>query len=102
MKSAFDKMVRVDWPELWRIVETMNPHRIQCDDREGEVVVIPDKMGDIHLSLEPCEGMTGARPSFRARTYGGGGRNERVRIALALLALAIEEDSKRIEMEVEV
>lgn len=97
-ESAFDKMVRVNWPELWNRVKTDSPHLIGCDDREGTLVVIPDRMGDLHICIEPCQGMLGARPSFRARTFSGGGRNERVRIALALLALAIEEDNARIPL----
>lgn len=49
--------------------------------------------GDMHLFLDAHpRGDSLGCPSFRARTWAGGGRMERVRVALLLLALAIKED----------
>lgn len=50
-----------------------------------------------HPMADACGGGFGS-PTFRARTFAGGGNHERVRIALALLALAIVEDVENIEV----
>lgn len=85
-------MVKIDWASLWESIGTMNSHEVECDDREGVITVMSDSMGDLRLWLSEGSQPSTGIPSFRARTFGGGGRNERVRIALALLALAITED----------
>lgn len=95
--SVFDRCVRVDWPELWRAIGTRTAHRAECDDRESVLTVIADDQGDLHVDMRrhpmarDCGGGFGS-PTFRARTFTGGGRCERIRTALALLALAISED----------
>jgi len=95
--SVFDRCVNIDWPEYWKIVGTHHGHRAECDDRESLLTVWADPQGDMHVDIlrhpmaEHCGGGFGV-PSFRARTFQGGGRCERIRIALALLALAIAED----------
>ena len=97
MKSVFDSCVKPDWTRLWESVKTNTEYSVECDDRESILTVVADNQGDIHLYLirhpkaEECGGGFGG-PTFRARTFAGGGRNERIRIALSLLALAITED----------
>lgn len=97
--SVFDKCVNVDWTALWKVIGTKTSHTVCCDDHESLLIVIADNQGDMHLNtIEHPEAEEYCRrgfssPTFRARTFAGGGRNERVRIALALLALAIVEDT---------
>ena len=96
-RSVFDRCVNIDWPTVWKAIGTRKGHRAECDDRESLLTVIPDEQGDMHMDMirhpmaEKCGGGFGT-PTFRARTYVGGGRCERIRIALVLLALAISED----------
>lgn len=95
--SVFDSCVKVDWEKLWKSIGTKAAHTVECDDRESILTVIADNQGDMHLDMirhpmaERCGGGFGS-PTFRARTFAGGGQHERIRIALALLALAIVED----------
>lgn len=76
---------------------------MECDDRESILTLIADNQGDLHMDMvkhpmaDACGGGFGS-PTFRARTFAGGGNHERVRIALALLALAIVEDVENIEV----
>ena len=93
--SIFDKITEnLDWKEVWEKIETNKLYSIECDDAESFMNVGPSCDGDFHLSLEKGRNQHGIHPSFRATTFGGGGRNERVRIALALLTLAIIEDKE--------
>lgn len=95
--SVFDRCVNIDWPSYWKIVRPLTGHSAECDDRESILTVAADNQGDMHIDIvrhpmaTECGGGYGI-PSFRARTFQGGGRCERIRIALALLALAIAED----------
>jgi hypothetical protein len=99
--SAFDRMVTPDWQKIWSEIGTRMGHQVECDDRESFMTVIIDDQGDAHLEVtrqskaRECGGGFG-NPTFRARTYQGGGRNERVRLALILLALAIVEDCESV------
>jgi hypothetical protein len=94
-ESLFDRLVTMDWQALWEVVETMEFTNIECDDAEGWLSVCASCDGDLHLSVYPNEkGSRIGSPSFRARTYDGGGRHERVRQALLLLAVAIKEDQE--------
>ena len=95
--STFDRCVRMDWTAFWKAIGTREAHSAECDDRESILTVIADGQGDMHMDMirhpkaHECGGGFGT-PTFRARTFQGGGRCERIRIALALLALAISED----------
>lgn len=93
--SLFDSSVKIDWPAIWDAVgETNCLPRIECDDCEGWLSVGPSCDGDFHLKVWPGRHQKGMSPSFRSRTFQGGGHNHKVRTALALLTLAIIEDSK--------
>ena len=96
MESAFDKITKdLDWSDIWNSIDSDGINSISCDDAESYLCVTPSCDGDFHLWLTPHEGAIKiGHPSFRARTYMGGGNNSRVRTALALLALAIVEDTK--------
>ena len=95
--SVFDRCVKIDWEAVWKAIGTRSAHQAECDDRESLLTVIADDQGDLHMDMirHPkaieCGGGFGT-PTFRARTFAGGGRCERIRTALALLALAISED----------
>jgi hypothetical protein len=91
-KSAFDAMVTPDWPTIWAKIGTQVGHKVECDDAESFMRVIASRDGDMHLVLDHGRNQCGMTPTFRARTFQGGGRNDRVRLALAMLALAIVED----------
>ena len=91
--SVFDQVVTEDFHSIWDKIG-FDLHKIECDDREGLMTVGASCDGDLHLALYPTEGGIHMRPSFRARTFLGGGHNRRVRTALMLLALAIKEDSE--------
>lgn len=91
-KSSFDSMVKINWQKLWDKVGTVKRHKIECDDAEGYLSIVAAMDGDMHLSLDKGRMQSHLTPTFRARTFIGGGRNQRVRTALALLALAIVED----------
>lgn len=91
-KSAFDAMVTPDWPTIWAKIGTQVGHKVECDDAESFMRVIASRDGDMHLVLDHGRNQLGMTPTFRARTFQGGGRNDRVRLALAMLALAIVED----------
>lgn len=92
--SVFDKLVNMDWGKLWPEIKAMESYSVDCDDAQGSITVICARDGDLHLMMDDHERMDSkGNPGFRARTYGGGGRNERVRRALLLLALAIKEDA---------
>ena len=93
-KSLFDKLVKMDWQKLWEKVETGKHHTIECDDAESYMTVAASCDGDLHLWLDKGRNSCGINPSFRARTFDGGGRSERVRQALLLLAVAIIEDQE--------
>lgn len=97
--SLFDRSVKVDWEKLWAKVGTQRNHTVECDDAEGFMRVIASCDGDFHLTLDHGRNQTGFQPTFRARTFQGGGRNDRVRKALALLALAIAEDTENAQNE---
>ena len=97
--SLFDRAVKVDWEKLWAKVGTQRNHTVECDDAEGYLRVIASCDGDFHLTLDHGRNQTSFQPTFRARTFQGGGRNERVRRALALLALAIAEDTENMKAE---
>ena len=92
--SLFDQAVKVNWEKLWANVGTQRNHTVECDDAESFLRVIASCDGDFHLTLDHGRNQTGMQPTFRARTFQGGGRNDRVRKALALLALAIAEDTE--------
>ena len=100
--SAFDAMVTPCWNAIWDRLGTKVQHQAECDDRESIMTVVIDDQGDAHLDLMrhpkavECGGGFGS-PTFRARTFQGGGRSERVRLALILLALAITEDCEKVE-----
>jgi len=93
--STFDKITEnLNWQEIWEKTDTNKLHTIECDDAESFMSVGASCDGDFHLILDRGRNQIGMHPSFRARTFDGGGRNERVRIALALLTLAIIEDKE--------
>ncbi|MFA6679158.1 MAG: hypothetical protein WCR96_01555 [Candidatus Methanomethylophilaceae archaeon] len=94
MKSDFEKMVKIDWPKIWEKIGTNSLHMVECDDAEGYLHVGVSCDGDFHLNLERGRNQLGMTPSFRARTFAGGGMHEKVRQALALLTLAIIEDTQ--------
>lgn len=102
--SVFDRCVKIDWPALWASIGTRRAHSAECDDREGLLSVLASEDGYLHLALDPhpmaaeCGGGFGS-PTFRARTFAGGGRGARIRAALALLALAILEDGGQDDAE---
>jgi hypothetical protein len=95
-ESLFNKLTESLWhTDIWSRVQGMENYQVECDDREGTLAVVIDHQGDAHLKVWPTERTTyGMSPTFRARTFAGGGRNERTRIALILLALAIKEDGE--------
>ncbi len=93
-QSLFDKFVEIDWNELWEKVSTHRRYVVECDDREGILSVVASCDGDFHMAIDKGSGQLRPTPSFRSRTFIGGGRNERIRKALALLALAINEDTE--------
>lgn len=95
-KSAFDSMVKPDWPAIWQKIGTRKAHIAECDDGESLLYVVASCDGDLHITLERGRKQLNCHPSFRARTSGGGGHKEKVRIALAMLALAITEDCQEI------
>ena len=93
-KSVFDQMVKVDWGKLWPQLTVMQQYEVDCDDGQGILVVTPALDGDLHVWLDEHERADSiGDKSYRARTFAGGGRNERVRKALLMLALAIKEDA---------
>jgi len=96
MDSLFDKIIGnfSHNQEVWNKIGTRIMHSCECDDAEGFLKVGASPDGDLHLSVSPHPNALGMHYGFRARTYLGGGRNERVRKALMLLALAIKEDSE--------
>jgi len=93
-KSDFEKMFKIDWPKIWEKIGANCLHTVERDDAEGYMNVGATCDGDFHLSLEKGRNQYGISPSFSARTFNGGGMNEKVRTALALLALAIVEDAE--------
>lgn len=99
MKSTFDGLVKMQWEKVWAAVKPNEWQSFSCDDAEGNLNIVIDPMGDVHMHLLPGRQMTGGFPTIRARTWGGGGRSERVRCALILLALAIKEDRKEVSRE---
>lgn len=89
--SVFDQCVNMDYSKIFDRI--MEPQSATCDDREGVLTVTVALDGDLHLWVKSTPQTTMKfSPSFRARTVGGGGRNQRIRDALMLLALAINED----------
>ena len=89
--SVFDELVNMDYEKVWTVVNKDTRFVIECDDREGLMQVCMGMDGDMHVFINGTE-MTTMLPSFRARTIGGGGHNQKVRKALLLLAIAISED----------
>lgn len=99
MKSTFDSLVKLQWETILSAIRPDEWQSFSCDDAEGQLNIVIDNMGDVHLHILPGQQMLGSSPSIRARTFGGGGRSERVRCALILLALAIKEDRKEVSRE---
>lgn len=92
--SLFDEFVSIEWEKLWEKVNTDGRYTVECDDAESYMHVALSCDGDVHLMLDRGRNQYGFQPTFRSRTFGGGGRNHRVRKALLMLALAIEEDNE--------
>ena len=93
--GVFNNIVNCDWPLIWSKIEQMKFYKTDCDDGQGTLGVCCSVDGDMYLSLRDHPRMdTPRNPSFRARTFQGGGRQDRTRIALMLLAIAIQEDEE--------
>jgi len=101
-QSLFDKMVRINYPDLWSKVPFWDKKGggqsvvFACDDASGMLGALVGPAGVIHLSLDPHPmakqvGHFGP-PSVRIRTWAGGGQSVRVHRAALLLMLAIVED----------
>lgn len=96
--KLFDKLVKLPFQEVFKEVDTMTRYDIRCDDGDGLLSVVLSLDGDMHAAIDEAPNRRElyhyGPVSFRARTFIGGGRNERVRQALLLLALAIKADSE--------
>ena len=93
--SVFDSMVTPDWPRIWDRIGTCRQHTAECDDAESYMQLVASNDGDMFLTLDRGRNQHCMHPSFRARTFCGGGHHDRVRLALAMLALAIAEDCEQ-------
>ena len=93
--GVFNKLINCDWTLIWSKIKSMKSYRSECDDGQGILNVVSSLDGDMHLFLTPHSRADDPySQSFRARTWCGGGRNERTRVALMLLAIAIQEDEE--------
>lgn len=93
-ESVFDSLVDMSWGKIWSEISSDCSYTAECDDGQGVLDIVCTFDGDLHLFVSPHPRMNIiGNPSFRARTYFGGGKQERVRRALILLALAIKEDT---------
>lgn len=95
-KSEFDKLLSKFVSECYHTdFKSQQVYSTECDDAQGVLGVMSACDGDMHLFMSNHPRMDNmGNPSFRSRTWFGGGRNERTRLALAILACAINHDKE--------
>lgn len=101
-KTPFEKLTKgFNYQNVYQALEIRstkdNPHHSQslrCDDGQGLLSVTLAVDSDVHASVTALPSSDFEfMPSFRCRTYAGGGRNEKTRMALLILMLAMKEDA---------